>query len=500
MATDAQLIQQIKGGKGAAYGQLYHKYYQPIYSICFSILKNSHDAEEAAQETFIQAYLKLNQLRKPSSFFAWLKKIAQNHSKECLRKRRVETIPLDLASAHEDDFIGRQIAPDERLLRQELRESILEAVELLPTIDREIVQARIDGFDHAEISQRFGISYQASRVRLHRARKRIALYVKDLLHAVFGLPKILTSKTITSGGMLAMKVTTSAKLTIGVISVIVAGFAGFHIVTHQDNGPKQQLHLPNQKEEIKPGKIPEVSQLRQPQEQTAYPKQEITNDSTEEKEEEKEITSNSEEDIENLMEILQTVEAIEKEKKYQEAVERFLADPLIGIVCDSNEEKLNGFNLIESVNEITGKTFKWPTNLPQGYEALGLNGLVLMILPYNFIIREFTLVENGVFTRLSPKRGLRIYEEKLRMREEINSLREEIEYESDQKIITQKRKQLEKMEHECAERFTGFGIGRRGRNLPRRDAGKAGDLGRTVIVLGPSEDGDSYYENIIIKN
>lgn len=266
MATDIQLIEQIQNGEREAYGQLFHKYYQQVYSICFSILKNHHDAEEVTNDTFFHAYMKLDQLKKPDKFFPWLKKITQNRSKNYLRDKPEEVISLPLANAPTvDDGIEViastqdstliQRAPDEHLLSQELADAIMEAVEALPMQYREVVRARIDGLDHSEIGERLNISAQASMNRLHRARKQLLAHLKDFLNAIFGLPKILFRlpctqqryllvehyraqgkqlfKNIISGGILAMKIGTTTKVTLCVISVLVAGFVGFQIVTHK---------------------------------------------------------------------------------------------------------------------------------------------------------------------------------------------------------------------------------------------------------------------------
>jgi len=229
MATDKQLIEQINRGRSKAYEQLFRRYYQQINSVCFSILKNRQDAEEAASDTFVLAYLKLDQLKKPKNFFPWLKKIAQNRSRDILRSKREKEIPLALVIGQP----SRQANPDESLLRQELIDAIMKAVEALSPKDREVVRAHIEGLNHSEISERYGISAQASMNRLHRARKKIAVHLKELLNAIFGLPKMLAFKTIISGGILTMKIGTTTKVTIGVIGVLAAGFTGFQIATHQ---------------------------------------------------------------------------------------------------------------------------------------------------------------------------------------------------------------------------------------------------------------------------
>ena len=249
MATDEQLIRQIQQGENEAFSQLFCKYQKHIHSICLSILKNPQDAEEVASDTFVHAYLKLDQLKNPEKFFAWLKKIAQNRSRDFLRSKREETIPFVYAMKQP----SRQIAPDELLLKQELVNSIMEAIELLPQKDREVIQAHIDGLSHAEISEKLGISYQASRSRLSRARKKITEYTKDLLNAVIGLPKMLPFKKIISGGILAMKIGTSTKVTIGVIGVLVAGFIGFQVVIH---------HKTQQIEVKPPGRVTQQQMAR----------------------------------------------------------------------------------------------------------------------------------------------------------------------------------------------------------------------------------------------
>ncbi len=241
MATDVELIEQIQKGKREAYGQLFRKYYQQIYSICFSILKNQHDAEEVTNDTFFHAYMKLDQLRQPNKFFSWLKKSAQNRSKNYLRDKPEDSLPLASAQTADDgieviastqDGTLIQRAPDEHLLSQELADAIMEAVEALPMQYREVVRARIDGLEHSEIGEQLNISAQASMNRLHRARKQLLAHLKDFLNAIFGLPKILSFKNIISGGILAMKIGTTAKVTLCIISVLIAGFVGFQIVTH----------------------------------------------------------------------------------------------------------------------------------------------------------------------------------------------------------------------------------------------------------------------------
>jgi len=140
MATDEQLIHQIKQGENEAFGQLFRKYQKQIYFICLNIVKNPHDTEEIVQDTFVHAYLKIDQLKKPDKFSEWLKRIAQNCSINYVNRKREESIPLAAATVQ----ISTQTIPDRLLLRRELIDAVMEAIESLPQEDREMIRARIE--------------------------------------------------------------------------------------------------------------------------------------------------------------------------------------------------------------------------------------------------------------------------------------------------------------------------------------------------------------------
>lgn len=236
MATDQELVEQVRRGEREAYAELFQKYYDYIYVICLSIVNNPQDAEELAQEMFVHAYFKLDQLRNPARFFPWLKKMAHNRSRNYAQRTKARIIQMPFKGMQQ-----KTAAPDEELLRREMMEAIMEAIEALPAKDREVIRARIDGLDHAEISERFGISVETSMTRLSRARKRLAGHLKGLC-SIFGLSKVLHLKKIISGGVVAMKIGIGAKATIGVIGVLVVGFVWFQMATRQ---PDEAI-LPNQ--------------------------------------------------------------------------------------------------------------------------------------------------------------------------------------------------------------------------------------------------------------
>ena len=245
MVTDGELVEQTRSGQGEAYGDLFRRYQTRIYTLCLAMLKDLQEAEEVTQDVFVHAYLKLDQLQKPARFFPWLRKIAQNRARNRLeRLRRSESMlaPLDMASSRTDS-----IAPDEQLIRQELMDAVMDAIEALPVRDRELIKARIDGLNHSEISERFGISMQASLSRLYHARKRLARHVKELLHSIFGLLRTLSfiHMKIISGGVATVKVGISAKVAVSIIGVLIAGFVGFQLGTRQSDPVKLRTERPS---------------------------------------------------------------------------------------------------------------------------------------------------------------------------------------------------------------------------------------------------------------
>ena len=198
MATDAELIMKIRGGEREVYGDLFRKYHRQIHAFCLCILKSQQDADEATQDAFIHAYLKLDQLRNPDRFFLWLKMIARNLATDHIRQGNLEPVPLDSVCLE----AGSE-TPDGQILRQELIDAIMDAIELLPVEDRDVIHARMDGLNHREISERFGISIPASVSRLYRARKKLASSMREFLYVAIFLPRKILVKRFTSGGIKA---------------------------------------------------------------------------------------------------------------------------------------------------------------------------------------------------------------------------------------------------------------------------------------------------------
>lgn len=191
-AGEAEIIGRILAGDKNLFKNLILPYERMVYLAAFSILRNEADAEDATQETMLNAYRHLGSFRAESKFSTWLATIAVNEARHRLRRER--RAPVNSIEERVEDREGdytpalltdwRQV-PLEALERAEVREKIRTAVSELPGIYREVFTLRdLEEMDVHEAAQVLGITPTLVKVRLHRARillqKALAPYFKRL--------------------------------------------------------------------------------------------------------------------------------------------------------------------------------------------------------------------------------------------------------------------------------------------------------------------------------
>ncbi len=187
MPTDRNLIHQTLKGNVRAFDTLVQKYQPVVYARARLIVKNPQDAEDLTQEVFIKAYQNLPKLRDTGRFAGWLLQIVKNicvtwiHRQKEISKscQRDEDPILNLSSA--------EATPEQFLIKKELNQTILKAINSLPTTDAAVAHDfYIDHLSYDEISEEHGLSHRAIASRLHRAKQRIVKKVKYSLGA-FGI-------------------------------------------------------------------------------------------------------------------------------------------------------------------------------------------------------------------------------------------------------------------------------------------------------------------------
>lgn len=171
-----EIIELSKVGNQKAQFQLYKLYSKAMFNICYRMLNNREEAEDLLQESFCDAFMKLESFRYESSFGAWLKKIVINKCINSINKRKVELVfPENLGDMDKTE--------DDKVDFEDTRMDVLKiqkAVEQLPDGYRIIFSLyALEGYDHTEISEIMKISESTSKTQYLRAKQKIKELLKS---------------------------------------------------------------------------------------------------------------------------------------------------------------------------------------------------------------------------------------------------------------------------------------------------------------------------------
>lgn len=165
--TDALLVEKARRGDAAAFESLVRKHYRAAYAVALGVLGSAMDAEDACQDAFIRALERLDEIRRPERFAAWLLQIVRNRARNVYSYRRVRAAqPLETVSAAGSENPGSDAA------HAELRDKLEAALQDLSEMQRQVVLLHdLDGWKHREIAVALEISEGMSRQHLFHARR-----------------------------------------------------------------------------------------------------------------------------------------------------------------------------------------------------------------------------------------------------------------------------------------------------------------------------------------
>jgi RNA polymerase sigma-70 factor (ECF subfamily) len=180
-ASEAELLVDLRAGEPAAYRHLVELNSANIYNLSLKLLGDEQEAEDVLQETFLNAFKAIDRFEGRSQLSTWLYRIAYNASLMRLRKReQMTTFSLDehLGKAGEErvsrPLVDWSKMPDDQLLTTEARQEMDKAIAELPeTLRSAFVLRDIQGLSGQETAEVLGITVQAVKNRLHRARLRL---------------------------------------------------------------------------------------------------------------------------------------------------------------------------------------------------------------------------------------------------------------------------------------------------------------------------------------
>jgi RNA polymerase sigma-70 factor, ECF subfamily len=188
LAKEMDWIARILRGERDLFHELIRPYERTVFLTAVSVLRDSTEAEDAAQEAMIKAYRALGSFRGDAKFSTWLTAITLNEARRRVRKSvgvRVESLD---DTGQEEDFTPFLVAdwreiPSETLEREELAQQIQNAIEGLPPSYREVFLLRDkEEMSIDEIAQALDVTANLVKVRLFRARmmlqKQLAPYLR----------------------------------------------------------------------------------------------------------------------------------------------------------------------------------------------------------------------------------------------------------------------------------------------------------------------------------
>lgn len=181
-SAEEELIQQALAGHSHAYGQLVERYQDRLYSAMLHVVGSHDEAEDVVQDSFVQAYVKLNTFQGNSRFFTWLYRIAFNNALSRRRRRRADMSIEQSREVTGGEPEDRQEAPDEPLLRNERITMVKAAMDRLTEEHRHILVLReMQDMAYEDIAEILDINIGTVRSRLSRARNQLHDILKEMM-------------------------------------------------------------------------------------------------------------------------------------------------------------------------------------------------------------------------------------------------------------------------------------------------------------------------------
>ncbi len=166
-------IRQALSGDSEAFVQLIEVYQRSVFNLCYRMLGNTEDAEDASQETFLRAFHALGKYDQKHSFATWLLSIAAHYCIDQIRKRKMTVFSLeDLPYV---EFTDHDPLPESTVSLREDQQRVQQLLKTLTETDRAaIILYYWYDFSYEEIAQSLSLTVSAVKSRLHRARRALA--------------------------------------------------------------------------------------------------------------------------------------------------------------------------------------------------------------------------------------------------------------------------------------------------------------------------------------
>ncbi len=167
------LIKELKKGSPEAFRVLVERFSHDVINTCYSFVNSRDDAEDVAQEVFIEVYKTIARFRNESELSTWIYRISINKSLDFLRKQKRKKRIADLRDLFKSKSKSA-IPPHEQLEEKERKAILREQITLLPENQKvSLVLSQYDELSNKEIAKIMDISVSAVESLLHRARNNL---------------------------------------------------------------------------------------------------------------------------------------------------------------------------------------------------------------------------------------------------------------------------------------------------------------------------------------
>jgi RNA polymerase sigma-70 factor, ECF subfamily len=171
-STDYELAQASAAGDMFAFESLYERHHRRVYSLCLRMIANATEAEDLAQEVFVQLFKKAGSFRGESAFSTWLHRLTVNHVLMHFRKKgvKLEQTTAEGEIGEIQDYLQSASERPRFIDRIALDKAISD---LPPGYRTVFVLHDVEGFEHEEVARLLGVSVGTSKSQLHKARMRL---------------------------------------------------------------------------------------------------------------------------------------------------------------------------------------------------------------------------------------------------------------------------------------------------------------------------------------
>jgi RNA polymerase sigma-70 factor (ECF subfamily) len=178
-SSDEEIVDRIKRGEVDRFELLVERYQKRLVNYIFRMINDYEAALELSQDVFLKVYSALEKYNPEFKFTTWVHRIASNATIDWLRKKRIDTLSMEIGGGEDGPTISQQLpsadlSPLVNLEMRQLQQRIETAIDELPLIYRELIVLRhINDLSYDEIAEALGLPLGTVKNRIFRGREML---------------------------------------------------------------------------------------------------------------------------------------------------------------------------------------------------------------------------------------------------------------------------------------------------------------------------------------